>query len=199
VTFSFRTCYFEAAKGCGIHFLENDSVEIDGMRFLGCTLWTDFDYFGREHRNGAMHDVERGINDFHVIKADPLPDVYWRTKRHRLTALHTLRRHQASLAWLREELPKGNPACTVVVIHHCPRAESIPERYASDKLTPAFASKLPDDLLAGARLWVHGHIHDSCDYRVGPARVVCNPRGYPLAGGGNENPDFDPSLLLQVQ
>ncbi len=27
-------------------------------------------------------------------------------------------------------------------------------------------------------LWVHGHTHSSHDYRVGPCRVVCNPRGY---------------------
>lgn len=24
-----------------IHYLENDSVEIDGVVFLGCPLWTD--------------------------------------------------------------------------------------------------------------------------------------------------------------
>ncbi len=100
------------AKALRIHFLENDSVEIDGLRILGCTLWTDFDYFGRDRRNGAMHQVESrtGMTDFGVIKADPLPDVHWKTKRHRLTALHTLRRHQESLAWLQGELPRGNLA-----------------------------------------------------------------------------------------
>lgn len=184
------------AKALGIHFLENDSVEIDGLRFLGCALWTDFQYLQHEHRTGAMRAAERGMNDFRLIKATPLPDVHWNTKRHRLTALHTLRRHQQSLAWLRQDLPKGDLARTVVVVHHAPRAESVASRFADDSLTPAFASRLPDDLLLGARLWVHGHMHDSCDYLVGSrTRVVCNPRGYPLSRGGFENPAFNPGLL----
>src|ERR1700691_3069482 len=32
----------EAANGTNIQILENDQVVIDGVRFLGCTLWTDF-------------------------------------------------------------------------------------------------------------------------------------------------------------
>jgi predicted phosphodiesterase len=32
-----------AAKEHGVHFLENDCVDIQGIRFLGCTLWTDFE------------------------------------------------------------------------------------------------------------------------------------------------------------
>jgi len=152
------------AKQSGIHFLENDSIEIDGVRFLGCTLWTDFDYFGRNHRRAALRAVERGMADFRVIEANPLPDNISPTNnRHRLTALHTLRRHQVSVAWLRKELPKGDRARTVVVVHHCPRAESIAPRYATNNLTPGFASNLPGELLGCARLWVHGHVHDSCD------------------------------------
>lgn len=50
--------------------------------------------------------------------------------------------------------------------------------------------------LALAQLWIHGHVHGSFSYSVGSTRVACNPRGYPLAGGGYENPAFDPGLLL---
>ena len=32
----------------------------------------------------------------------------------------------------------------------------------------------------GAKLWVAGHTHSPFDYRVGPTRVVGNPRGYPF-------------------
>ena len=42
-------------------------------------------------------------------------------------------------------------------------------------------------------LWVHGHTHDSCDYRVGNTRVICNPRGYE-----NENGAFDPGQAVRV-
>jgi len=42
-------------------------------------------------------------------------------------------------------------------------------------------------------LWVHGHVHDSFDYRVGRTRVLCNPRGC-----GDENRDFNPGLVVEV-
>jgi Icc-related predicted phosphoesterase len=42
-------------------------------------------------------------------------------------------------------------------------------------------------------LWVHGHVHNSCDYRVGATRVVCNPHGY-----GLENPNFNAALVVEI-
>jgi hypothetical protein len=199
------------AKPLGIHFLEDDAVELGGIRFVGCTLWTDFNYFpsaGLERRKGsmqaaAMQDAERGMNDFRLIKADPLPDVQntaGSTRGDRLTAQHTLDRHKWSLGFLGVELNGGGlpPTRTVVVVHHAPRAESVAPRYADHSLNPAFASRLPDDLLTGATLWVHGHTHASCSYQVGSTRVECNPRGYPLSGGGFENPAFNPGLLVST-
>jgi hypothetical protein len=47
------------------------------------------------------------------------------------------------------------------------------------------------------QLWVHGHTHDSFDYRVAGTRVVCNPRGY-ARDGVNENPHFDPGFTVDL-
>jgi Icc-related predicted phosphoesterase len=41
--------------------------------------------------------------------------------------------------------------------------------------------------------WIHGHVHESFDYRVGATRVLCNPHGY-----ASENPSFNPSLVVEV-
>jgi predicted phosphodiesterase len=191
------------AKALDVHFLEDDVIEIDGVRFLGCSLWTDFDYFkykGRERRRGAMIAAALGMNDFYLIAAEPLHKGQRGTNRAPLTVQHTLNRHQQSLAWLRQELSKGVPARTIVVVHHCPRAESVAPRWVDHSVTPCFASRLPTKVLLGAGLWVHGHTHDSHDYLVGNrTRVVCNPRGYPLPSGADENRAFNPGLLLEVQ
>ena len=48
-----------------------------------------------------------------------------------------------------------------------------------------------------AQLWIHGHTHDSFDYVVNGCRIVCTPRGYAKAGV-NENPRFDPNLMVEV-
>lgn len=64
-------------------------------------------------------------------------------------------------------------------------------------LRPAGDASNLDDLVeaSGAVLWVHGHTHASCDYRIGRTRVVCNPRGYHPDG---LNSDFDPDFIVEV-
>lgn len=89
----------------------------------------------------------------------------------------------------------------VVVTHMGPSSRSIPERYRDQLLSAAFASDL-DILVSKVDLWVHGHIHDSMDYRLGKARLVCNPLGHPLRGPDGrwfrENPKYDPDLIFEI-
>lgn len=204
-----------------VHFLENDSLNIDGVRFLGATLWTDFDYLGRSRRSQAMREAENRLNDYRLITAGMPPleliETYQRKERmsvtvgpgrpyeSELTAAHALKRHQESMAWLRSELPKGERSKTVVVTHHYPHQISTADRYQKDLLTPAFGSRLPIEMLTQASLWIHGHTHDSADYFVGvgangadKVRVLCNPRGYPLGerAGPFENARFNSAQLV---
>lgn len=208
----------EQATLHGIDFLENDAVTIGGIRFLGATLWTDFAYFGESRRSQNMRRAEHALNDFRLITADPFVpangapapgdetlDPAHRLRSTRLTPQHTLRRHEASLAWLRAELPRGEPDKTVVVTHHFPHQRSCSPQWANDPVTAIFGSKLPVEMLLGAAVWVHGHTHDSCDYRLGDSRravrVVCNPRGYPLGWLEKEfeNARFDAALTVEIE
>jgi predicted phosphodiesterase len=207
----------EQAALHGIHFLENDGVTIEGIRFLGATLWTDFEYFGASRRSQNMRLAENALNDFRLIAAEPLvqkgslpdprdetQDPVYKARARRLTAQHTLQRHQANMAWLVAELPKGEADRTVVVTHHFPHQNSCSPKWSNDPVTAIFGSRLPNDVLLGASVWIHGHTHDSCDYRLGDSRrsvrVVCNPRGYPLGWHDSvfENPRFDPACLVQI-
>lgn len=208
-----------AALMHGIHFLENMSVTIDGIRFLGATLWTNFEFFGTSRRSKAMREAEGRMVDYRRIKALPLAvklvgrggevahlphDASRSITDSMLSPTHTVLRHRESLAWLQTELENGDPSKTVVVTHHYPNEHSTAVRYRQDLLTAAFGSKLSLDLLTRARLWVHGHTHDSCNYRLGDSkrsvRVVCNPRGYPFAWLKDEfeNPAFNPGLLIEI-
>jgi Icc-related predicted phosphoesterase len=123
---------------------------------------------------------------------------------HKLTPMHTVLRHQQSLAWLQAELKRGDSAKTVVVTHNYPHKNSTARRWTNEPLTAAFGSKLSTDILTSASLWIHGHTHNSCGYRIGDSkrsvRVACNPRGYPVGWLKNEfeNPAFKPGLLVQL-
>lgn len=61
-----------AAGFSNIHFLENDAVEIGGVRFIGGTLWTDFRLFGGKPEV-CMSYAQHGMNDFKKIKFSKTP------------------------------------------------------------------------------------------------------------------------------
>ncbi|HEY0883633.1 MAG TPA: metallophosphoesterase, partial [Ramlibacter sp.] len=200
-----------AARECGIDFLENDTVEIGGIRFLGCTLWTDFDMFGQQERDRAMQQTGMSLNDYRLIKDDSLQSLYWaevQAAPYELVPKHTRQRHLASRAWLEKELAANDPDRTVVVTHHYPSIQSCASRYRDDLVSAGFGSQLPASLLARAEVWIHGHTHDSCDYTLWhqeddafrETRVICNPRGYPRSRiyGGVENEAFNPELTVEV-
>jgi Icc-related predicted phosphoesterase len=189
----------EVARQMDVHFLERDEVTISGVRFLGTTLWTNFELYGSQAV--AMHFGGKRMNDFQYIKtfrgfarqADggiALRNFKPEDARHE---------HDLSVAWLNAELAKRNPARTVVVTHHAPSRWSLHPRFDGDDLSPCYISDLPH-LLGRSALWIHGHVHDSFDYAVEGTRVVANPRGYITSKkrGTPENAAFDPALLVQV-
>lgn len=198
----------ETARAEGIHFLENDRVDLGGIRFLGCTLWTDHRVLEASGRVPSM-DVRRAMEasrranpDFFAIRLDA---------DRAFSPEDAAALHEASRTWLDDELGRPFDGPTVVVSHHLPSWRSVNPLYAASASNVAFVSDL-DPLIERSTLWIHGHTHASCDYPLGSARVVCNPRGYPVgdvgkvAGGGGsspdgrfENPAFDPRLCVELR
>lgn len=163
-----------------VHVLEKGTVVLSGIRFLGCALWTDF--FGGMQGPAS----EGGLNDFDVIGLDG----------GRLRWTDVANRHRNSLAWLRKELETSFSGATVVVTHHAPSALSNPPQFAGSPISGAFYSNL-DALIEETQpaLWIHGHMHDSSDYRIGNTRIICNPYGY---HGIETNVDWDPEAVVEI-
>jgi predicted phosphodiesterase len=157
-----------AAKGTAVRFLEREVADFGGVRFLCCTLWTDYRLRCNRTQRQLMENASLRLNDHRLIRTSGgelfLPE-------------HALQDHEISRAWLAQELSRPYYGTTVVVTHHAPHPLSVHPRYAGDALNAAFASDLTE-LLHKADYWLHGHVHDSFDYQVGRCRVVANPRGY---------------------
>lgn len=173
-----------------IHFLENSAVEMiagdEAVRFLGCTLWTDFDLYGFDVREKAMQDCRRGMNDFRQITEGGRP----------LTPQLIRTRHLHSRAWLEDVFAEPWEGKTVVVTHHAPSFQSIHSSYAGDGTNAGFASDLEEEIGRWQPdLWIHGHTHTPFDYRIGRTRVVCNPTGYSYERHVNGH---DPFLVVEV-
>lgn len=175
------------ARECGIHLLEDEAVGVGGVRFLGCTLWTDYDLEGTRWRQAAMADADACLDDHRLILMRREPT------RDRFKPVDAARLHARSRSFLEGALGGGETP-DVVVTHHAPSGRSIAKPLLGGPLNPTRASRL-DDLVARTRprLWVHGHVHASLDYRIDGVRVLCNPRG---RGGGNEA--FDPGLVVRI-
>jgi predicted phosphodiesterase len=130
------------AEGTYVRVLERDQAVLEGVRFLGCTLWTDLRKLHPEFVNAA----HRGMRDYSRISCDDwLMDDSNRKRLARLrrrhgfklpardeddthTLLHpsvTYLEHQASLKWLTANLNQPHDGLTVVVTHHAPSYESL--------------------------------------------------------------------------
>lgn len=154
-----------------IRFLGPDmSYEVDGVKILGATLWTDYRISGDPVM--AMLFAQSGMSDHYVIG--------WREEQNRyFLPRDALNLHEAHLAWLLSECEKDYNPRTLIVTHHLPCAESIHPRWASSRLNPAFASEVVH-LFADfpPAVWIHGHSHDESDTAVGATRVYNHPLGY---------------------
>jgi predicted phosphodiesterase len=184
-------------RGTHVYLLENDAVAIDGVRFLGCTLWTDFALFEEEERNlRAMEEAGMKMGDFRHIIAGRRDGGYGKNKLIPFTPAMARARHLASRAWLEGELAKPHDGPTVVVTHHAPSARSLAYQEPTWLLDAAYASNL-EHLMdkRRVRLWVHGHTHLATDYQVADTRIISNPRGYlPTEPVGA----FDLALTLEI-
>ena len=187
----------------GIQWLERETLQLQGVRFVGTTLWSDFDAL-------ADHD---GITD--LSRRLKLRDKAFRAANFYLSKTGGTRHGEpflaealreealASQAWLTAALAQPFEGPTVVVTHFAPSLKSADPRYGLVPGTAGFCNAL-DALLPQATLWLHGHLHAPSDYQVQglradgtpwQCRVVANPLGYAVKG---EQATFQPQCCVTV-
>lgn len=181
------------AAGTSIRVLERSEWIYRGIRFLGCTLWSDYRLFPTdEARARGLADATKFLYDFSVIKVAPDFDQTFSPAVCRLL-------FEQSVVWLEECFERTHEGPTVVVTHFAPTPRSIAARFKESSINASFVSDLTDRILRWQpALWLHGHTHDSFDYAVGRTRVVCNARGY-AKDDVNENTLFDPVLTIDLE
>lgn len=152
-----------------LHFLDNQSVFIDGVNFVGSTLWAN------ANTEDALSSVKLqfAMNDFRLIKVCGDKNNY-----RKFSPYDYKREFNVSKLFLEDTLNTDQPC--VVVTHHAPSFKSIADEYKNDiDLNSLYASDLEYLMKDNVKLWCHGHTHTPFDYKIGNTRVVCNPRGYP--------------------
>ena len=165
-----------------VRFLEDEAVDVAGLRVAGATLWTNFSLPGY---NFGVREAQQ-MNDFRMIGGTDEPGA--------IKPAEMVRRYNASAVFLAREMQSARPP-DLVVTHFLPAPEAIDVRYARSPLNAYFCTDLRH-LMGGPEAphtWAFGHTHHSVDRKVRDTRIVCNPRGYP-----GENCDYDSKLVIEV-
>jgi predicted phosphodiesterase len=175
----------EIANETNVHILEKDTFSLNGVNFIGCTLWTDFALMGDPRLAG--YQCQQIMTDFKKIRVSP--------GYSKLRSIDVACIHRQSLQWIKGELKRLKGETNIVITHHGPSLRSLPEGKEKDVSSSAYVSRL-DSVIEeyGPSYWIHGHLHNNSSYQVGKCKVVCNPKGYP----DEQNTEFDKNLMFEV-
>lgn len=175
-----------------ITWLERETVVHGGVRFVGTTLWADFDALVAPTDDLGERLKKRGkamrAADFYLVKAAATRG------GHPFLAAQQREHSLACQDWLRNALDEPFDGTTVAVTHFAPTLASADPRYGLRPGTAGFCNSL-DELMPRAQLWLHGHLHCAFDYVKDGCRVVANPLGYASKG---EQEGFRPDRLIEV-
>ena len=168
-----------------LHFLENNELIIDGVRFLGCTLWTDYKGNGEDSQERYMTAITNALTDHSVI----------RNTYREFTTEDALAIHKCSRAWLEQKLKDDFKGKNVVVTHHGPSLKTQHLKFDYGLFSPAFLSDL-DELVKKADIWIYGHSHSNIDVMIGNCWLLSNQAGYPSE---NMTPPINNELVVTVK
>jgi Icc-related predicted phosphoesterase len=168
-----------------VTLLENQCEVYEGVVFVGATLWTDMN----KGDPLTLASMSTYMNDYRAITfLDSQYDNY-----RKLRPADTVKMHIASKQYIKETVKEHAGLPVVVITHMAPTFTSVHDKYKGELSNGAYASDLSNLILDNPNIktWVHGHMHDPCDYMVGSTRVLCNPRGYvPWEAGNGFNSNF---------
>lgn len=173
------------------HFLDNSSVQFGDVKFIGGTMWSDFGLWGEVAGHQAEKYASNVIRDFSCIEIshNTFPGCL-----RSFTTTDCKELHKEWDDYVSRQFNATQRAGTKLVLltHFCTSENSVHPRFADSPVNPYFTSN-KEHMFEYCDLVIHGHTHDSFDYVLNGARVVCNPKGY-----GNENPNFNPNLIIEI-
>lgn len=147
------------------HYLNNSTVTLDGIKYIGTTLWSKLD---STHRK----DIVYSLNDFNFIKMKLCKNFTF-DKYNEF--------HQRDLNWLETELNKtklDGISNFVVITHHLPSNQLIHPKYKMPPynfINSAFSTNL-DHIISG-KLWISGHTHSPIEKIINGTQIIVNPFG----------------------
>jgi Icc-related predicted phosphoesterase len=189
-----------------VHVLDKEVFKVDGVTFIGGTLWTDMN----KEDPLTLYHIKSMMNDFRIVsnssrqvtfrasvpkdKPVGMSDTEWlalpieeryrnefKTREATFCPEDALEDHKAMMQFIQGVIEGRASDKFVVCGHHAPSRLSTHPKYANqDLMNGGYSSSLDEYIMdhPQIKLWTHGHTHEDFDYMIGSTRIVCNPRGY---------------------
>ena len=162
-----------------VHYLDGNTIKIDGVTFGGCSMWYNNDYakqvWSIDNDLQCLNMWFDYLNDGNAIS---LP------KGHEFEMIGTI----DYLAYFRhqyEKLKKIYLKCNVIITHIAPDWKLIKEKFKMPETTFYHfdGSELLNNL-DETKMWIFGHSHSkSCYSHKSGCTLIANPLGYPSEHG----------------
>lgn len=169
-----------------VFLMENDNIILDGHKFIGSTLWTDFN----RHDLGLLMAAPGLMKDYKKIR---FGSAYKKLSPSNLYDIFNI-----SSRFIFNNASKDHSSQKIIIITHmAPSDKSLAPRYKNNPrpINYLYFSDLEEKIMTSSiDLWLHGHTHDICDYMIGKTRVLANQRGYSdeIVSG------FDPEFRIEL-
>ena len=156
-----QTCtdMLKAAEGTNIHLLIDDNIVINGVNFVGSTLWSDFNL--NQNQIGCMNYAATAINDYRLIKMQTGNSTQLFTPADALTL------HQDALRLIDDKLVEGMP--NIVITHFGVHENCAHPQYHGGILSGAFNTDLTEFITRNRSkitAWIYGHTHHNNDFEI---------------------------------
>ncbi len=187
--FSVKEKIESLCAGTSVYCLDSGEFTIEGVRFLGTTLWTDYEADVRVPQDLAMFYIDKNLTDHRIIKFKS-GSAYSRFKPQ-----HALAFHRKELNWLRQQLDADFDGKTIVITHHGPHALCQHPSFPVSEMSGAFHSNLESLIKAhDIDVWAFGHTHANLDTVIYDTRIVSNQAGYP----GENVSNFEAGFIIEL-
>lgn len=190
VLMSYRNEFKELKR---VIILEKESVVINGVKFIGTTLWSGFN----NKNNETVEKINRKIMDYGIKIRNPDSN----NENYLLNFDHEFIYDEfiKCKKFLEDELSKKHSGRVIVITHYPPHQNSKNPNFLNDVASDYYCNHLPELFnLERVDFWIHGHTHYSADYQINKTNVLSNPRGR-TRKGILENDSFNMSNYIEMQ
>jgi predicted phosphodiesterase len=188
------------------HYLDDSSVFINDVEFLGGTLWTDMDnenpnvYIPLGEKRFDRYSTD-GVWDYrHIYLKRPNQGKDGQDVYNVLKTKDTVNFHKKTIAFLKERA--GKHPVQFVVTHHTPHEIFLDRKRNRKSKVHDFAYYTDLHYLANQfSYWAAGHTHKKVFQQIDNVLYLSNPRGYHDTKDPDEDlvAEFDPNLIIKIK